>query len=162
MATRQLILTGVLVGVGFGTWNLLHSFLRPLADDTIPALLMFYGPMFTIWGGVGFLAARKTGRIVDGLTTAVIVAIVTGIVFDVMMLLRVNIFLHALTERRDWQNLMAEFRASGADNLRTFVNYHYVTEAPVKILVGATIGALVGVVGGILGTLKTAGIVPHS
>ena len=162
MATRQLLITGVLVGVGFGLWNLLHSLLWPLADDTIPALLMFYGPMFTIWGAMGFVAARKTGRVVDGLTTAMIVAIVTGIVFDVMMLLRVNIFLHALTERPDWRNLMARYRAGGADNLRTFINYHYVTEAPVKILVGATIGAVVGVIGGILGALKTAGIVRHS
>src|SRR5687768_3880489 len=98
----NVVTLGVLLGVGFGIWNLLHSLLFPLAEDTIPALLMFYGPMFTAWGVAGFLAARRTGRVLDGMKAAVTVAVVTGIVFDVMVLLRVNIFLHTPTERLDW------------------------------------------------------------
>ena len=151
MNNRRLLVLGAFLGLAFGTWNLLHSLLYPVADDTIAALLMFYGPMFTIWGAAGFVASRKTARVIDGITAAVIVAVATGIVFDVMMLLRVNVFLNALTERADWQNLMAQFRASGSDDLRTFINYHYLVQAPVKILVGATIGACTGLIGGIAG-----------
>ena len=148
---RQLIRTGVLIGIAFGTWNLLHSLLYPLADDTIPALLIFYGPMFTAWGATGFFVSRRTGRAVDGIKAAVVVALVTGIVFDVMLFIRVNLFLHTLTDRPDWRNLMAQFRASGSDSLRRFINYHYLTQAPVKIFVGMTIGACTGIIGGLLG-----------
>ena len=146
-----MIRTGVLIGIVFGVWNLLSSLLDPLADDTIPALLIFYGPMFTAWGATGFFASRRTGRVVDGIKAAVVVALVTGIVFDVILFVRVNLFLHTLTDRPDWQNLMAQFRASGSDNLRRFINYHYLTQAPIKILVGMTIGAVTGVIGGLLG-----------
>ncbi|HUP41382.1 MAG TPA: hypothetical protein VM115_14760 [Vicinamibacterales bacterium] len=141
----------MLLGVVFGIWNLLSSLLDPLADDTIPALLIFYGPMFTAWGVAGFLASRRTARVVDGIKAAIIVALVTGIVFDVLLFLRVNLFLHTLTDRPDWQNLMAQFRASGDDSLRRFINYHYLTQAPVKILVGMTIGACTGILGGLFG-----------
>ena len=146
-----MIRTGVLIGIVFGIWNLLHSLLYPLADDTIAALLMFYGPMFTAWGATGFFASRGTGRVVDGIKAAVIVALVTGIVFDLMLFVRVNLFLHTLTDRADWQNLMAQFRASSSGSLRGFINYHYLTQAPVKILVGMTIGACTGTIGGLLG-----------
>ena len=37
---------GLIIGITFGAWNLLWTWLRPLADDSIPALLAFYGPMF--------------------------------------------------------------------------------------------------------------------
>jgi hypothetical protein len=157
LTNRRLIALGAFLGFGFGIWNLLHSLLFPLADDSIAALLMFYGPMFTIWGVAAFVASRETARVIDGIKAAVIVAVVTGIVFDVMVLLRVNVFLNALTERADWQNLMMQFRASGSDDLRTFINSHYVMQAPVKILVGATIGFCTGLIGGIVGTHSRRG-----
>jgi len=56
--------------------------LDPLADDDAGALLLFYGPMFVIWGLAGFVAARRTGRIVGAVKVAAIVAFVTFIVFD--------------------------------------------------------------------------------
>jgi hypothetical protein len=37
------------VGLLFGSWNVLYSWLFPLADDTAIALLAFYGPMFLVW-----------------------------------------------------------------------------------------------------------------
>jgi hypothetical protein len=151
---RRHVRLGVLLGAGFGAWNLLSSLLDPLAEDTIPALLTFYGPMFAAWGVTGFVASHRTGRVVDGVKAAAIVAFITFLVFDLMVILRVNLFLYSLTERLDWQNLMAQFRASGSRSLRRFINYHYVTQAPFKILVATTIGAVTGVVGGGLGSHK--------
>ena len=150
--TRGRIVRGVVIGIGFGIWNLLSSLFDPLAEDTIPALLIFYGPMFTLWGVTGFTAARKSGRMIDGITAAVIVALVTGVVFDLMIFVRINLFLQTLASRPDWQNLMMEFRTSGSENLRTFINYHYLTQAPVKVLVGMTIGSMTGIIGGLLGS----------
>ena len=159
---RQLVLRGVLIGVGFGVWNLLSSLFAPLAEDTIPALLMFYGPMFTIWGVTGFAASRKTGRVVDGIKAAAMVAFVTFVIFDLAVILRVNLFLDSLTDRLDWQNLMSRFQTSGSESLRTFVNYHYVTQAPFKIFVATVIGVSTGVIGGLLGSAfqhKAAGAI---
>lgn len=141
----------MLIGVGFGVWNLISSLFDPLSEDTIPALLVFYGPMFTAWGVTAFVAARKTGRVVDGIKAGAMVAFVTFAVFDLMVILRANLFLHTLTGRPDWQNLMLRFRDSGSDNFRTFINYHYVAESPVKILVATTIGAVTGIIGGTFG-----------
>ena len=150
VTARRLAFLGVLLGVGFGIWNLLSSLLDPLAEDTIPALLMFYGPMFASWSAIAFFAARRTGRVADGIKAGAIVAFVTFLVFDVMVILRVNIFLHDLTGRLDWQNLMLRFHASGSESLRTFINYHYVTGAPFKIFVATVIGAVTGAIGGVL------------
>ena len=156
VTTERLVLLGVLLGVGFGIWNLISSLLDPLAEDTIPALLIFYGPMFATWGATAFAASRRTGRVTDGIKAGAIVAFVTFLVFDLMVILRVNLFLETLTGRMDWQNLTMRFQASGSDNLRTFINYHYATQAPFKILVATTIGAGTGVIGGVVGRLRQA------
>ncbi len=121
------------------------------AEDTIPALLLFYGPMFATWGATAFTASRRTGRVMDGIKTGTSVAFVTFFVFDLAVILRVNLFLGSLTERLDWQNLMLKFQVSDSGSLRAFVNYHYVMQAPFKILVATTIGAITGVIGGLLG-----------
>src|SRR5262249_42780191 len=62
---RYPVLLGLILGAFFGLWNLIDSWVDPLADDTPSALLLFYGPMFTTWGLVGFGAARRTGRVSD-------------------------------------------------------------------------------------------------
>lgn len=154
--TRDRITLGVLLGIGFGIWNLLSALIAPLAEDTIPALLTFYGPMFAAWGLTGFIAARTRGRIVDGIQAAAVVAFVTFVVFDAMVVLRVNLFLNSLTDRLDWQNLMIRFHTSGYESLRTFINVEYVTGAPFKILVAAAIGAGTGGIGGLLGATRDA------
>ena len=93
----------------------------------------------------GLLDRRRTAR----------AAFVTFVVFDLAVILRVNLFLDSLTPRLDWQNLMAQFHASGSENLRAFITYHYVKGAPFKILVATLIGAGTGVIGGALGLAAT-------
>ena len=64
----------MMLGIGLGVWNLLSSLLDPLADDTIPILLTFYGSMFTIqnlmseFHASGSESLRGTG-VIGGLLT---------------------------------------------------------------------------------------------
>jgi hypothetical protein len=144
---------GIVVGILFGSWNVLYSWLYPLADDTPAALLAFYGPMFFVWAAAAFVATRRTGNIVTGATTGAVVAFVTFCVYDLLVVLRVNLFLKELTGRADWQNLMSQFRTSGYESLRTFVNVENIKGAPLKIGVASVIGAVMGLIGGTFGRL---------
>ncbi len=47
--TKRTLLLGLIVGLAFGSVNLLFTWLHPMADDTPVALLRFYGPMFLVW-----------------------------------------------------------------------------------------------------------------
>ena len=123
--------------------------LDPLADDGPAALLMFYGAMFAAWGIAGFLVARRSGRFIDAVKMGTTVAFVTFTVFWLFNLFRVNLFLDIVRARDDWQNLLIRYRASGFENFRTYVNYEYLTGAPLKILVPSMIGAVVGSIGGL-------------
>jgi len=133
--------------------NLFMTWRRPLADDTPAALLRFYGPMFVTWALASFLAARRTGRLFSGIATGLTVAFATFIAFDLLILVRVNLFLHELTGRPDWQNMLVRFRISDSDSLRLFVNVEYLTGAPLKLGVSCAIGAIMGTIGGFLGQL---------
>jgi hypothetical protein len=144
------VLLGVLVGAAFGLWNLIVTWLDPLAEDTPFALLIFYGPMFAIWGLAGFAASRRTGQLLDGVRVGATVAFGTFVVYVLTQFIRVNVFLDILSQRSDWQNLMARFQNSGYESLRRYVNYVGLTGAPFKILVASIIGAGTGLVGGIL------------
>ena len=150
---RYPVFLGLLLGAAFGIWNLIATRLDPLAEDTPNALLIFYGPMFASWGLAGFAASRRTGRLLDGVRVGATVAFVTFVVYVLTQFVRVNVFLDTLTQRSDWQNLMARFQNSGSDSLRWYVNYIGLTGAPFKILVASIIGAVTGTVGGLLGTL---------
>ena len=150
---RQALLFGAIVGLVFGVINLLHTWLDPLADDTIGALLRFYGPMFFLWALASFWAARRTGRLLAGVTAGAMVAFATFCVFELLILVRVNLFLNELTGRADWRNMMMRFRASGVDSLRVFVNLDYLQGAPFKLVVSCAIGSLMGSVGGLVGQL---------
>jgi hypothetical protein len=119
---RRFVILGLVLGASFGLWDLIVTLLDPLAEDDPRALLLFYGPMFAIWGLAGFVAARRTGRIVEGVKVAAIVAFVTFVVFDLAAIVRVNLFLDALTHRSDWQNLLVRFQASGFTSLRLYAN----------------------------------------
>jgi hypothetical protein len=147
------VLLGLILGAGFGLLNLVITWLNPLADDELITLLAFYGPMFTIWGIAGFGAARRTGRLRDAVRVGATVAFVTFFVYTLAVILRVNLFLDALSQRSDWQNLMEGFKASGFKSLKAYANYRYVTGAPFKILVATMIGAVTGLVGGFFGKL---------
>jgi len=82
----------------------LCSWLFALADDTPTALLAFYVPMFSLWAAVAFIATRRTGRL-TGITTGAIVAFATLCIYDLLVVLRVNLFLNELTGRSDWRSL---------------------------------------------------------
>ena len=73
---------GFLIGILFGFWNLLYSWLFPLADDTPTALLAFYGPMFSVWAAVASIATRRTGRLLTGVTTGAGVSFATFCIYD--------------------------------------------------------------------------------
>lgn len=146
------VMLGLVLGAAFGLWNLVVTVWDPLLDDSPFALLMFYGPMFAIWGFAGYRASRRTGRLVDGIRVGATVAFVTFAVFTLAVIIRVNVFLDALAERPDWENLVRRFQASGFESLRTYANYTYMTGAPFKILVASTIGAATGLVGGCFGS----------
>jgi hypothetical protein len=150
---RRILTLGLFLGAGFGLWNLITTGLDPLAEDSPIALLIFYGPMFAIWGLVGFAAARRSGRLLDAVKAGAAVAFVTFVVYTLAVMVRINVFLDALSRRPDWQNMMARFQASGFESLRAFANYAYVTGAPFKLLVASTIGAGTGLVGGLFGRL---------
>jgi len=151
--TKRTVLLGLAVGLIFGSVNLFMTWRRPLADDTPAALLRFYGPMFVTWALASFLAARRTGRLFSGIATGLTVAFATFIAFDLLILVRVNLFLHELTGRPDWQNMLVRFRISDSDSLRLFVNVEYLTGAPLKLGVSCAIGAIMGTIGGFLGQL---------
>ena len=88
------LLLGLIVGLVFGSVNLVFTWLYPLDDDTPWALLRFYGPMFFVWAFASFRAARRSGRLLSGVTTSMAVAFATFCVFDALVLLRVNVFLN--------------------------------------------------------------------
>jgi hypothetical protein len=159
MSVRRLVDTplrfGILVGLAFGAVNLLFSWLYPLADDSVGALLRFYGPMFFLWAFASFRAARNHGRLLSGVTTGLLVAFATFCVYDLLVQLRVNLFLDDLTGRADWQSMMRRFRASEFDSLRLFINLEYLKGAPLKIAVASAIGALMGIIGGSMGWLAS-------
>ena len=152
---RHSVRLGILLGAVFGVWNLIVTIVNPLADDTPLALLVFYGPMFAIWGVAGFTAFRRSGRHLDAVKTASVVAFVTFVVFDIAVIVRVNLFLDAVSQRSDWRNVMTRFETSGFESLRLYVNYLNVTGAPFKILVASTIGAVMGLMGGLIGAATT-------
>ena len=150
------LLPGVVLGLVFGVVDLLFTWVAPLSDDSIPALLGFYGPMFFSWAFVSFRSVRRSGRLSKGVTTGFVVAFGTFCVFYVLNLLRVNLFFAELTGRADWQYMIQRFRASESDSLRVFVNMEYLKGAPFKIGVASVLGAVMGLVGGTIGRLKSA------
>ena len=142
---------GLLIGIVFGVWVLIATQLDPLADDTPRALLTFYGPMFASWGVAGLVAARRSGRLLEGIKVGATIAFVTFFVYGLFQFVRVNVFLDEIRYRADWHNLIARFERSGYDSLRWYVNYIGVVGAPFKLLVATTIGAGFGLIGGLLG-----------
>jgi hypothetical protein len=144
---------GVVVGLVFGIVNVVVTWIVPLLDDSPGTLLGFYGAMFFVWAFASFRAARNDGQLLSGVTTGLMVAFATFCVFDLIVVLRVNLFLNELTDRADWQNMLRRYRASGYDSLRLFVNLEYIVGAPLKIGVASAIGAVMGVIGGSVGRL---------
>jgi hypothetical protein len=124
---------GFIVGLIFGAVDLVFTWLSPLQDDTIGALLLFYGPMFVAWAFASFRAAQQQGRFLPGVATGAIVAFATFCAFILLNLARVNLFLDELTARADWQSMMVRFRASEFVSLRMFVTLDYLKDVPSKL-----------------------------
>ena len=78
MVTRRLanrpLLLGFVLGLVFGSVDFLFTWIAPLSDDSIPALLRFYGPMLCSWAFVSFRSVRRTGRLSRGVVTGLVVA----------------------------------------------------------------------------------------
>lgn len=151
---------GMMLGAGFGAWNLVYTGLAPFAEDTPVALMSFYGPMFTIWSVAGFSAYRRTGKLSDAIKVGATVGLVTFVVFDLAVLVRANLFLDAISQRSDWRGLLANYQVSRFESLRAYVNYMYVTGIPLTFLVGALIGAGSGLLGGVMGRVGRQHIRP--
>lgn len=145
---RQAFLIGMLGGLVFGCANLVFTWLDPVEDDSVTAVLRFYGPMFLMWAVIAFNAASASGRWRSAPAAGAIAAFATFAVFIVLNFVRINAFLYELTARPDWQSLMARFRASGADNLRLFINLDYLKGTPFKLAAATTFGAICGGLGG--------------
>ena len=147
------VVLGAVLGAVFGAANLVFTLIAPLAEDTPLALAVFYGPMFTFWGVAGFAAYRRTHRLTQAVKAGVIVAAATFVVFDVAAMVRVNLFLDAISQRSDWRYLVSSYEASGFSSLRAYANHVYLTGAPFKMLVSVTIGAASGWIGGLFGAV---------
>jgi hypothetical protein len=89
----QSLLCGFVLGVAFGTVDLLLTWVQLLSDDSILALLRFYGPMFFAWAFASFGAVRRRGRLSTGVRAGLVVAFGTFCSFYLLNLLRVNLFL---------------------------------------------------------------------
>ena len=144
------VFLGALLGLTFGLWDLFYTWIDPLTDDTPVALLAFYGPMFAAWGFAGFMARRRSGRILDAVQAGTTVALVTFVVFYLANFVRVNVFLETIRFRADWKNMVARFETSCWGNLIAFIKYDYLRGGPLKIGVASVIGATLGLFGGLL------------
>lgn len=147
------LFVGLIAGLVFGCADLVLTWQNPVEDDSPVVLLRFYGPMFLVWGVIAFNAARRAGRLRSGVVAGMVVAFATFAVFIVLNFIRVNLFLYELTDRADWQSMMTRFRASGAGDLRLFVNLDYLKGTPFKIAAATGFGAMFGGLGGTLGWL---------
>jgi hypothetical protein len=145
------LVTGCIIGFAFGAINLLVTWLDTLLDDSPLTLFAFYGPMFFLWSVVAYRTARHSGRALAGVTAGTVVAFATFVVYDIVILLRVNMFLNELAGRADWVNLVRRFRDSGSDSFRRFVNVEYITGSPLKIAVASMLGAAIGAISGFFG-----------
>jgi len=150
-AINRYVQIGIALGAVSGAWVLISTALDPLADDSVPALALFYGPMFTIWGVAGFRAYRRDGRLTSALTSGTLVALMTFVIFHAAQFIRINLFLEAITARLDWRDLGSTYHASGFESLRAYANYFYLREAPFKLFAFSMFGAVIGLVGGIVG-----------
>jgi hypothetical protein len=145
---------GLIVGSIFGVIDLVISWLAPVKDDTAGALVQFYGPMFAVWAFASLRAAHQQRRFLSGVVTGAVVAFATFCAFVVLNLIRVNLFLDQLTDRADWQNIVARFHASEGGSLRVFVTLDYVMAVPLKISAACVVGAAMGAVGAALARLR--------
>ena len=147
MSARALITLGSVLGLVFGTVNVVVSLLNPVIEDTPLTLLGFYGPMFAAWGLAGYRAFQRTHRLRHAAGAGALVALVTFTVLTVIVIARMNLSLDTIVERPDWRNMVAAYPSSGFDSFRAYANYVYLTGAPFKLFVASMIGLASGSTG---------------
>jgi hypothetical protein len=152
-ALKRVFGFGLVVGLVFGCVNVVAAWLHPLDDDTPVAVLRFYGPMFAVWAIAACVTVRHAGRVLLGVASGAVVAVATFCSYYLAVLPRINVFLYVLTDRLDWQNMLARFHTSGYESLRPFVNVDYIKGGPFKIAVASVIGATTGLIGGAIGRM---------
>lgn len=131
-----------------GVLNLIVTARDPLEDDSAGGMLLFVIPVLLAWSAAGFVAARRTRRLLDGVKAGILVGLAMMAVSHFAAIVRVNVFLDAIRHRGDWQNLLARFGQSGFDSLRAYANYEYVRSTPIIVGIGAAAEAIAGALGG--------------
>jgi hypothetical protein len=134
---------GLLFGVALNAWVLLNTATAPLAEDSGFEMPLALAGVLGVAACVSVRDARDRGTraaILSGITFGVAFAVVGWLA----ALLRVNLFLDAISARSDWTGLVARFHASGYSSLRAYANYEYASGAPILIAMGAVAGALGG------------------
>ena len=150
---KPFALVGCALGLALGAWNLIAFWLNPL-DDSVAGMFIVYAPMFVSWGVAGFVVARRTGRLTDAVKAGTVFAFSTFAIFWIANIVRVNLFLDVLRDWPGWQQtVVARYRLSGFESLRTFTNYEYLKDAPLKMAVPTAIGAMLASIGGLAGKL---------
>jgi hypothetical protein len=99
-------------------------------------------------------ADHSTRRVADAVKVGTILGIATIVMFHAESIVRVNLFLDAIRDRGDWQNLVARYNQSGFRSLRAYANYEYATMTPMVIALGGIAGSISGVVGGLVNTVR--------
>ena len=144
---------GIVTGLLFGLWNLGAALLYPLAEDSVTALLSFYGPMFFMPSVAAFAVFRSASRWRDAIKAAVIVGVISQLIFGALNLIRVNLLLETLAQRSDWQFLVASYQTGSSESFRTFVNFHYAQQTVPKLAAVTVIATVCGILGAALATL---------
>jgi hypothetical protein len=92
-------------------------------------------------------AAARSRRFRGVAINGLLIGVATMAVIYVSSILRINLFLEQISNRADWVNLMARYRASDFHSLRAYANYEYLGSLPVLLALGAVAGGCCGLLG---------------
>jgi hypothetical protein len=148
---------GAAFGLLLGVENILVTAWRPRAEDSGLVLLSLAALALTFWGTIGFYAARRRQRWLDGLTASFVAATLTMVISQTANFIRVLVFYDTLQHSGEWASLIARFHASGMTDLQAFVFLDYARNTPLFIAVFIAVGTMSGALGGTLGLRRTVG-----
>ena len=152
---------GIVLGTGIGVWILVDTAMAPLAEDTPLLVGSMFGGMLVLFGVQGFVARRRGGRAIDSVQAGAIAGALTMAIFCLFGIVRVNIFLHVIRDRSDWEGLIAGFAGSGFQSLRVYANYIYLQNLTLLPVIGAVAGGVSGALGGLLAGIERRPGPPH-
>jgi len=133
---------GVVLGLAFGGWILVDTAIDPLGDDTVAAVGGMFGLLVLLLGVPGFMAGRRGARWVDAVMAGLVAGTVTMTLFNLLGIIRVNLFLDVIRQRSDWEAMIQGFKGSGYESLRAYANAVYFRQLLVLPVVGALSGAV--------------------